>query len=91
MNTITVPVKVSTDTLTFKVDVSADRAFAVGMDTAIQAIISERYVGPYEVTPRLYEQTLATENLTMLNDVTVYEIPITRTTNPIGGLTVLIG
>lgn len=49
------------------------------------------YTGEYEVTPRLYEQTLATENKTMLNDVTVYEIPISRTTNPTGGLTVLIG
>ena len=51
----------------------------------------ERYGGPYEVTPRLYAQSLDTDGKLMEDDVTVYEIPVTRTTNPTGGLTVLIG
>ena len=51
----------------------------------------DTYNGPYEVTPRLYQQTLATDNKVMRDDVSVFEIPITRTTNPDGGQTVLIG
>lgn len=49
------------------------------------------YDGEYEVTPRLYEQSLETNGKLMDNNVTVFEIPITRTTNPTGGQTVLIG
>ena len=51
----------------------------------------ELYDGSYEVTPRLYSQSLDTDGKLMQDDVTVYEIPISRTTNPTGGLTVLIG
>lgn len=51
----------------------------------------ELYAGPYEVTPRLYAQSLDTDGKLMEDDVTVFEIPISRTTNPTGGLTVLIG
>lgn len=49
------------------------------------------YDGSYEVTPRLYAQSLDTDGKLMRDDVTVYEIPVTRTTNPHGGQTVLIG
>lgn len=49
------------------------------------------YDGEYEITPSLDEQTLETANKTMLDDVTVHQIQITRTSNPEGGLTVLIG
>ena len=52
---------------------------------------AETYAGSYEVTPRLYAQSLDTDGKLMEDDVTVYEIPISRTTNPTGGLTVLIG
>lgn len=51
----------------------------------------DAYTGPYEVTPRLYQQELETSQKLMNDDVTVYEIPITRTSNPQDGLTVLIG
>ena len=50
-----------------------------------------RYDGDYDVTPRLYIQSLDTNGKLMRDDVTVYEIPITRTSNPEGGQTVLIG
>lgn len=49
------------------------------------------YDGDYEVTPRLYEQYLDTDSKYMNRDVTVYEIPITRTSNIAGGQTVVIG
>ena len=52
---------------------------------------AEAYDGSYEVTPRVYAQTLSTDNKLMEDDVTVHEIPVTRTSNPEGGLTVLIG
>ena len=52
---------------------------------------AEPYEGDYEVTPRVYAQSLDTDGKLMMDDVTVYEIPVTRTTNPQGGLTVLIG
>lgn len=51
----------------------------------------EHYSGDYEVTPRLYAQSLDTDGKVMDDDVTVYEIPILTATNPTGGLTVLIG
>lgn len=74
MNTITVPVKVSTDTLTFKVDVSADRAFAVGVDTAVKRG-AEHYLGPYEVEPSVEQKVLPTAGLFMEYDVVVSAIP----------------
>ena len=49
------------------------------------------YGGDYEVTPRLYPQSLDTDGKYMEDDVTVYEIPITKTNNPYGGQTVVIG
>jgi len=49
------------------------------------------YEGEYEVTPQLTEQVLETSGKKMLDDVTVRMIPITYTTNPYNGKTVLIG
>lgn len=49
------------------------------------------YEGEYEVTPRVYTQSLDTDGKLMSDDVTVHEIPVTRTSNPQGGLTVVIG
>ena len=49
------------------------------------------YDGPYEVTPRFYEQKLGTKEKLMTDDVTVEVIPAHEVTNPAGGLTVTIG
>lgn len=50
------------------------------------------YEGPYVVTPVLYdEQELFTNDKHMTEDVTIKEIPVIRTTNPSGGITVVIG
>lgn len=46
--------------------------------------------GPYSVTPRLAEQTLATTDHVMRDDLTVEGIPSYRTTNIGGGYTVVI-
>ena len=55
------------------------------------SLIRPSYEGEYIVIPKLHEQTLETRHKTMSNDVTVKEIPITVTSNPQGGKTVLIG
>ena len=62
-----------------------------GVLTIPSAVGATVYDGSYEVTPRLYAQSLDTDGKLMEDDVTVYEIPISHTTNPTGGLTVLIG
>ena len=49
------------------------------------------YTGEYVVTPTLSEQTLETFRKVMSDNVTVREIPITYTSNPQDGQTVLIG
>ena len=49
------------------------------------------YTGDYEVTPAFVEQTLNTMGKSMSDNVTVHQIAVTRTTNPYGGQTVLIG
>lgn len=64
----------------------------LGVDTEIRAVTLEEYDGAYVVIPKVsQEQVLETKNKAMTDNVTVYEIPITRTTNPHGGQTVLIG
>ena len=49
------------------------------------------YQGPYEVTPALTEQMMETQGLTMRQNVTIYEIPVVRTSNLHDGITVVIG
>ena len=51
---------------------------------------AEEYQGEYEVTPRTYEQVLATRNKRLSENVTVFEIPYHQTTNQAGGYTVSI-
>ncbi len=52
----------------------------------------QKYEGEYTVVPQLYDPTvLPTMHKKMMDDVIVTAIPITETTNPTGGLTVLIG
>lgn len=50
------------------------------------------YEGEYSVVPQLYDATvLPTRNKAMRDDVIVTAIPVTRTNNPYGGDTVVIG
>lgn len=59
----------------------------LGMDVAYVP----PYTGEYEVIPRLTEQVLETNRKRMTDNVTVHEIPITYTPNPLNGRTVVIG
>ena len=46
------------------------------------------YDGEYIITPKPFlEQTLATKNKSLVDDVTVLEIPYSEVTNPEGGIT----
>ena len=50
------------------------------------------YEGAYEVTPKPFiEQVLETKNKSMVDNVTVFEIPYSEVTNPQGGKTANIG
>lgn len=49
------------------------------------------YEGDYNITPRVYEQTLLTKDKLMLDDVTVEVIPLSKVINFSNGYTVTIG
>lgn len=49
------------------------------------------YSGPYEVTPKAWnDQTLETEGLLMTDDVTVFKVPYYETSNVFDGKTIFI-
>lgn len=52
---------------------------------------AEKYTGSYTVKPLVSEQTLATKDKVMTDDVTVLEIPYSEVSNNEGGCTVTIG
>lgn len=89
---ITIPMRVQTEGIVVPMSIGSDGQ-TVGMSIGAEysVVAADTYDGPYEVTPRLYAQSLDTDGKLMEDDVAVYEIPISRTTNPTGGLTVLIG
>ena len=94
-NPIVVPmtVSVSAESVPLLISVNAEQVnFEVGYDIRPGGGGEfPWYDGAYEVTPRLTEQKLETYHRIMRDDVTVHEIPITSTSNPEGGRTVLIG
>lgn len=59
--------------------------------TIPQVLGGEPYNGSYDVTPKIYEQKLATKNKTMHDNVTVKSIPYYETSNLSNGRTVIIG
>lgn len=89
---ITIPMTIETDIIEVDMTVGTDYQ-DVGMSIGAEytMIEGDPYEGTYEVTPRVYAQSLETEGKLMSDDVTIYEIPVTKTSNPHGGLTVLIG
>ena len=49
------------------------------------------YHGEYNVVPKVTSQVLLTKNKSMLDNVTVFQIPYHSVSNPAGGNTVTIG
>lgn len=89
---ITVPMKVAVSDVSIPINVSATNVdVPLNISAKYTITNAEEYDGEYEVMPRLYEQSLATNGKIMNNNVTVYEIPVTYTTNPTGSKTVIIG
>lgn len=54
------------------------------------AVTGEGYTGSYEVTPSRTAQTLETANKVLTDDVTVFAIPFSEVSNPVGGTTFYI-
>lgn len=65
--------------------------FLVDFGEVIKVANLKPYTGEYVVIPRVYQQTLATKNKSMGDDVTVEVIPIARVSNIKNGYTVTIG
>lgn len=60
-------------------------------DMSLGGDILPYYTEEYIVTPKIYEQSLDTDNKSLTQDIVVRSIPYTEVTNPEGGLTVIIG
>ena len=89
---ITVEMTVATYDDTLPMDISSSmETLDMSIGAAYEMTSGVPYEGEYEITPRVYAQSLDTDGKLMTDDVTVYGIPVTRTSNPEGGLTVLIG
>ena len=84
--------------LTGRLNAGKQLAGWVGLAQSIEGRVSmakemtmEPYDGPYQVTPAVEAQTLATKNKYMTEDVAVMSIPYFDVSNPSGGSTVYIG
>lgn len=89
---ITVPMRVAATNTEIPVSVATDTVnLSVGLGAAYSMASADTYEGEYTVTPRLEDQYLETNGKIMRDDVTVYQIPISRVSNPYDGITVLIG
>lgn len=49
------------------------------------------YEGEYVITPRVFEQTMGTDDKVMDEDVIILPIPMIKVSNPQGGKTATIG
>ena len=89
---IVIPMEVAISQVEIPMDVAvSEEEIPMAIDIAYNMVSGDWYDGPYEVTPRLYQQSLATDNKLMQEDVTVHQIPVVYTSNPFDGQTVVIG
>lgn len=74
--------------------VEADEA-AVLLDFGAVSIVGQSelpaYEGDYQVRPTWFNQILTTRGKRMTDDVLIYDIPLSETSNDAGGLTLNIG
>lgn len=75
MNTINIPMKVSADGQAFSLGISKPNDISVGLDTKIEAAITEHYRGSYEFTPTSEAQTIPVSGLLAERDITIQPIP----------------
>lgn len=60
------------------------------MPGSIVFSIQDQYDGPYEIIPKTEPQVLSTKEKTMMDDLTVREVPYFEVSNQFGGNTVYI-
>lgn len=84
-----IPLGVSVNDMTIPLGTTTDPAIEIAFDVVF--INAEEYDGEYEVTPKLYSQSLETKNKALRANVQVHEIPVTYTSNLYDGMTVVIG
>lgn len=79
-------------------EITADKTVSAELtcDGIISGTISvpmnyEAYDGEYKVTPAIHEQTMATSQKVMKDDVTIKKIPYYDVSNQAGGSTIYIG
>ena len=73
----------------YRVD-ATEQVFSVSVASAIIMVTGDPYEESYTVIPTTSEQVLETKAKTMLDDLTVTEIPYQQVTNEAGGFTVSI-
>ena len=74
-------------------ELSADSTVRIDFDVGVEYGQGSRlpdYTGSYEVTPKLMDQTLPTNNKSMTRDLVIKEVPVARVSNPSGGKTCTI-
>lgn len=70
--------------------ISTDRMLSGNIHAGI-SLGQTAYSGPYTVNAAFEAQHLATKGKSMLDDVTINSIQVSRTTNQSGGKTIYIG
>ena len=89
---VVIPMTVSVSNVQIPMSVSVSNVqMQMSIGAAYSIVDGDWYDGEYDVTPMLTDQTLLTRDKLMRNNVTVREIPVTSTSNPYGGQTVVIG
>lgn len=77
------------ESLTLKIEKMRTLAIDLGPITIGKKC--EDYEGTYIITPRVYEQTMETEDKHMQSNVRILQIPLTEVSNLSGGKTATIG
>lgn len=82
--------------MNINISIQTDEEINIGIGTESEIDydfgLNSAYTGSYEPIPAVGEQTLNTANKTMLKDVIVQPIPVSRVISPKGnGYTVTIG
>lgn len=93
-NTLYIDVSITDSTNLVDIDVEDSNVVKITVDESSGSGGGTRlpdYTGSYTVTPKVTQVVLPTKNKSMVNDVTVFQIPFKEVDNPSGGKTVTIG
>lgn len=76
----------------FNIDFSSTNcSFKTDFNEKILVKLEDTYEGPYNVIPRVYTQTLQTQDKILTKNVEVEIIPLVKVTNHSNGYTAIIG